>query len=199
MLSEIVAFTFVLSGVCAVVPVYCQLRNPSPYTRALLSRSSSGFISRLGQYQRQQLTLYQWRLLIVAALCAIHYAISTLAWLGLLYVFTTPILRGPKARFWSDLFLSSLLYFRSFKATIPLTASLLAVYFIPTRPRYSLFLVLLVLAFSFACAWYDISHEIWDISYFGKSSGVIYCTWWWYDGVLHLWYDLLRLLRSSPA
>lgn len=147
----------------------------------------------LQHYQLQHLTGAQRRLLLVASLASLHYAIGTVGWLFFISLELRQISRTPDpAQFWSNFIFLMPFFLRIWKSILPLVVSLLAISFIPFRPRYSLWLTCLVLVFSVLCASYDISFEVHEISYFGRKSGLIYFTWWWY-----YLFDTVELVPST--
>jgi hypothetical protein len=153
--------------------------------------------SRLHRYRRSHLALFQWRLLVTATLCSAHYAISTFAWVSFIFFYQATLFRSSQTRFWSELSDWIPFYLRIWKAVLPLCFSMLAMYLVPDRPKHTFLLIAFVVTFSVACAWHDISHELFEMSYFGESSGVVYMTWWWYDPVMQRWYDFLRFVQTS--
>jgi hypothetical protein len=136
----------------------------------------------LEKYRFRHLTRGQQLLLLGAVFTTVMYAGGTFLWaLFIGTELTREATNKTFSQFWSYVLDWMPFYLRAWKSIVPLGTSLLAVYYIPSRPRYSGWMLGIVVTFTVLCAWYDITREDYDLATgWPRPPREYYFTWYWY-------------------
>lgn len=149
--------------------------------------SKKSFLNRMREwtspYHFSKLSRFQAIVAASALFELVHFSIGSFLWGLMISAQMRTLFLASKPGQLTTNIIGWLPYFsRSWKSTLPLGSAIIALYFVPHRPRLSANLVAGILIFSVICACYDIRNENCDFHTFGPPWGghmTHYFTWWW--------------------